>query len=133
MDSSTTRILVIDDEPDILELLADILDAHGFTVETARSGPIGLAKFAENPFHLVFCDLSMREMTGWQVVANLREQGADVAVVLITGWGSSLSENDARARGVDSILTKPFELKSLLETIERVLGARHGGTPPPAA
>jgi CheY-like chemotaxis protein len=133
MDTSSARILVIDDEPDILELVADILDSYGFAVETARSGPLGLAKLVESPFDLLFCDLSMRDMTGWDVVEKVRATDSDIGVVLITGWGSSLSEDDVRARGVDAILTKPFELKSLVDTIERVLGARHGDVPPAAS
>jgi len=122
MNPSSARILVIDDEQDILDLVADILDANGFTVDTARCGSLGLVKLAENRFDLLLCDVGMHEMNGWEVVERVRKTDPVTGVVLVTGWGSTLSEDDARHKGVDAILGKPFEMRTLVGTVERVLG-----------
>jgi PAS domain S-box-containing protein len=120
----SARILVIDDEGEILALMSDILDAGGYTAETAGSGPEGLAKLADRPFDLLFCDLGMREMSGWEVVSAVRAQDAAIGVVLLTGWGATLSEERVAEYGIDAVLNKPFEMRRILETVADVLATR---------
>ncbi len=118
------RLLVIDDEEDILELVSDILVESGYEVRTAKSGPLGIALFDQGPVDLLLCDLGMREMSGWEVVTALRERNPALAVVLLTGWGATLPEEQVREYRIDSVLSKPFEMSKLLQTVAQVLDAK---------
>jgi PAS domain S-box-containing protein len=118
------RILVVDDEADIVELVTDILESQGHTVASASNGPDGIARFTRESFDLLVCDLGMREMTGWEVVRQVRELDADVGVLLLTGWGAALDEAKVAAHEIDAVMAKPFEMKGLLTTVAEVVGHR---------
>jgi len=124
MSPRNARILVIDDEEDILDLVSDILTESGYTVRTAKSGPAGIEMFQAEPFDLLFCDLGMREMSGWEVVSALRSQSPSLCVVLLTGWGATLSEDKVREYQISAVLSKPFEMAKLLKTVAQVLDAK---------
>jgi len=130
-EATAARILVIDDERDIVELVADILEAHGHRVRSAVSGSEGLELLEQEEFDLLLCDLGMREMTGWEVVRAVRERDDGIGVVLITGWGATLSVEKVADHGIDAVLAKPFQMKKLLETVAEVLrlcGERRSAT-----
>jgi PAS domain S-box-containing protein len=122
------RILVIDDEDDIAELVTDILEAAGHAVRSAPSGPEGLRLLETESFDVLFCDLGMREMSGWEVVKAVRAKDPAMGIALLTGWGATLSEEKVAEHGIDAVLNKPFEMKRLLETVARLLEVRRGAT-----
>jgi PAS domain S-box-containing protein len=125
------RVLVIDDEEDILELVSEMLEVNGLTSRTATSGPEALEFFRPGEFDVLFCDLGMREMSGWEVVRAIRAREPAIPVVLLTGWGATLAEEKLKSHGVDAVLGKPFEMSKVLETLDRVLEGR--AEPRPAA
>ncbi|MBZ0270206.1 response regulator, partial [bacterium] len=116
----SARVLVIDDETDILELMSDILDAGGHEVVTAGSGPEGLQRLEEGTFDLMFCDLGMRGMSGWEVVSAVRANDRGIGIVLLTGWGATLSGDKVEEYGIDAVLNKPFEMRRILETVVEI-------------
>jgi PAS domain S-box-containing protein len=120
------RILVIDDEVEITELVTDILECAGHTVRSSTSGSAALGILAAESFDMLLCDLGMREMSGWEVVKAVRTRDEMIGVVLLTGWGATLSEERVAAHGIDAVLSKPFEMKKLLDTISRILEVRDG-------
>jgi PAS domain S-box-containing protein len=122
------RILVIDDENEIAELVTDILEANGHSVRSASNGPDGLRLLEAEAFDVLFCDLGMREMSGWEVVKAVRAKDPVIGVALLTGWGATLSEEKVGEHGIDAVLNKPFEMKQLLQTVGRLLEARRGAT-----
>ncbi|HET9887517.1 MAG TPA: ATP-binding protein, partial [bacterium] len=124
MSPKNARILVIDDEADILDLVSDILTESGYVVKTAKNGPVGIEMFKAEPFDLLFCDLGMREMSGWEVVSALRSRSPNLSVVLLTGWGATLSEEKVREYQISAVLSKPFEMTKLLKTVAQVLDAK---------
>jgi CheY-like chemotaxis protein len=128
VDERPARILVIDDEDDIAELVTDILESNGHTVRSASSGPQGLRLLETETFDVLFCDLGMREMSGWEVVKAVRAKDASIGVALLTGWGATLSEEKVAEHGIDAVLNKPFEMKKLLETVGQLLRSRRGAT-----
>jgi PAS domain S-box-containing protein len=123
-ESRIARVLVVDDEPDILELVADILSASGHKVDTAGSGPTALRLLEDGRYDMIFCDLGMREMSGWEVVAAVRARDTTIGVVLLTGWGATLSEDRISEYGVDAVLNKPFEMERILRTVQEVVERR---------
>ena len=112
------RVLVIDDDPDVLEATRDLLALDGVAVETAAGGAAALGRLrGGEPFDVVLCDLGMQPMNGWEVAAALHELRPALPIYLLTGWGREIAEDDPRRRLVRGILTKPVDptrLKHLL-------------------
>jgi PAS domain S-box-containing protein len=121
------RVLVIDDEPAILDLLCEILRAHDQETEGVTSGKEGIAKFKEGRFDLVFTDLSMPEMSGWEVITNLKEIDPQAIMVLITGWGTQIEPEKLKEGGVDLMVGKPFSVSKVMETVSQALELKKKG------
>lgn len=115
------RILVIDDEPPIAQLLEDALSANGHTVEIAVSGRDGVEMAELVEFDLVLSDLGMPDMSGWEVASRIHAIRPGIPVVLVTGWGTTLDQGEVERSGVSAVVHKPFEIKDLLDTTNRVL------------
>jgi PAS domain S-box-containing protein len=119
-------ILLVDDQPHMLETAALMLEMDGHTVVTAESGRQALERIDERaaqrlgPFDVVITDLGMPEMNGLQLVAALREDGFDMPCILATGWGVELSEADTEAAGVQAVLPKPYAAAQLRAVLAQV-------------
>jgi CheY-like chemotaxis protein len=112
------RILIIDDEADVCELLRDILTDGGHEVETASDGSTGIKLFKEKEFDLVFTDLGMPGISGWQVAEKIKSINKSVPVTLITGWNVDLKQSEIKENGVDLIAYKPFEVKQVFKLVQ---------------
>ena len=122
-ESRPWRILIGDDEQNVREALADLLRVLGHEVTLAHSGEATVDAFSENPdFDLVFTDLGMPDMSGWEVTEAIRETGSDVPIVLATGWGAQIEEADAKARGVTRVLSKPFTVQKVASLVAEIQG-----------
>lgn len=115
------RILVIDDEPEVAEVLRDVLVSEGHSVDMAVSAADGIHLATVTPYDIVFTDLGMPDMSGWDVAERIGQARPGVPVALVTGWGSSLDEAEARQRGVSAVVHKPFEISDLARTAARML------------
>jgi len=112
------RILVIDDERDLRKLLSDILTKYGHEVDIAADGIEGIELFEEKEFDLVFTDLGMPVMSGWQVAEKVKSINEKVPVVLITGWNIRMDESEIKGKGVDLVIQKPFAIDQMLRLVE---------------
>ena len=108
-----TRVLVVDDEPQILRALAINLRARGYDVHTAGSGADALAAAAAHPPELVVLDLGLPDMDGTDVIAGLRGW-TSVPVLVLSGRSDSSDKVDALDAGADDYVTKPFGMDELL-------------------
>lgn len=115
------RILAVEDEPEVLDLLRAMLVHAGHTVFGAASGREALTLFAREPVDLVITDLGMPGMTGLAVAAEVKRQRA-VPIVLLTGWADELDEETVPA--VDVVLAKPFSRERLFGAIARAVPGR---------
>jgi CheY-like chemotaxis protein len=104
------KILIIDDEEEIRILLQEIISADGHVVDIAPDGATGLEKLEEQPYDLVFTDLGMPGMTGWDVAKRVKELNRHIPVALITGYNVSSEPENIKEKGVDLILHKPFHI-----------------------
>jgi signal transduction histidine kinase/ActR/RegA family two-component response regulator len=111
------RVLVIDDEEPVAGVLAEALRGLGQQVTEAIGGREGIAQLERVRPQVVFTDLGMPEVNGWDLARAAKAQSGDTRVVLVTGWSSQIEPGATRARGVDFVLPKPFSL----EDVERVL------------
>jgi CheY-like chemotaxis protein/anti-sigma regulatory factor (Ser/Thr protein kinase) len=114
-----TKILVIEDEQDVRELLKDILTDNGHEVETASHGRQGLKVFSEHHFDLVFTDLGMPEMSGWQVAKEVKKINKKTPVALITGWEVQLDQSELKKSGVDLWVNKPFQVDEIRRLVDK--------------
>ena len=114
------RILVIDDEPQILRALRTILTAKKFRVEIASRGEEGLALAAANPPDLIILDLGLPDMDGVEVCAQLR-QWSQVPIIVLSVRESERDKVSALDKGADDYLTKPFGIEELLARIRVAL------------
>ena len=113
------RVLVIDDEESVREILRDLLEAAGQEVWEASSGPEGLGILERQPMDLVCTDLGMPGMTGWEVAERIRARWPGLKVALITGWGARVEPEELEAHGMDLLIAKPFQMKDLLDILAK--------------
>lgn len=118
----TKRILVIDDEPDMLMLMSMIIEENTeWQVETTNNPSEGLKMALENEYDLVIADLKMPGLDGMEVFEELKEMKPEIPVIIITAYGSLEIADEARNKGVADFITKPFRKDTILFTMERVL------------
>ena len=123
----SVRCLVVDDEPSVRTVLADILAAAGHQVVDLEDGAEAIARFRAEPFDLVLTDLAMPRVSGWQVARAVKHAAPTVPVFLVTGFGVELTADERRANGVDGVLVKPLQIQEILDAVAEV-----GRTRPPA-
>ena len=125
--STKGKILIVDDDPDLLRLLTFRLEGAGYTVESADSGERALARLAVSVPQLVITDLRMGGMDGMAVFENVRKSHPALPVIILTAHGNIPDAVAATQRGVFGYLTKPFDSKDLLSQVDRAIsvsGAR---------
>ena len=113
------RVLVVEDESLVLQMITEYLTSDGHTVETAADGREGLWKFNEGQFDLVVTDRSMPGMNGDQLTSAIKQIAPRQRVVMLTGFGDMMQVTDQHPPGVDEIVSKPVTLKAFREVLAR--------------
>lgn len=126
---ASPRILVVDDEPNILEVLELYLRREGFTVDLARDGQRALELAAERPPDLLVLDLMLPVIDGMEVFRRLRAQ-SDVPVIMLTAKGSEVDRLTGLGWGADDYVVKPFSPREVVARVKTVL--RRVSSAPPA-
>jgi two-component system alkaline phosphatase synthesis response regulator PhoP len=116
-----SRILLVEDEPGLAMTLADLLSAEGYLVEAVRDGLSGLAKAGSEPFDLLILDVMLPGKNGLEVCRELRQQGNDVAILMLTAKTQLVDRVVGLKLGADDYVTKPFEPAEVLARIEALL------------
>jgi len=122
--TASFRALVVDDAPDIRLLAELVLSMAGFTVTTASSGKDALRQLAGDLPDIVVLDVQMPELDGWETLSHLRAdpRTADLPVVLCTVKGLPGDTLKGWSLGCDGYLGKPFDIRLLVDEVQRVLG-----------
>lgn len=113
-------ILCVDDEIDILELFQDELEDNGFNVIKAGSGNEGIEAFKNNDIDCLISDIRMPNGDGVSLVKNIKEQGKDIPMFLVTGFSDYTSEELA-GLGVNAVIFKPFDLEEVVLMVSKSL------------
>src|SRR5689334_7345071 len=116
-------ILIVDDEADIRDLVAGILDDEGFATRTARDSDSALAEIANRRAHLVFLDIWLQgsKLDGLQLLEQIKKDNADLPVVMISGHGNIETAVAAIKRGAYDFIEKPFKADRLILVADRAL------------
>ena len=117
-------ILVIDDKESMRQMLAKTLESEGFEVDTARDGEGGLDKAKEKRFDLILTDLKLPKMDGLEVLSSIKDLDPEVAVIVMTAYGTIETAVQAIKQGAFDFLTKPFDVDHLHVLIQRALENR---------
>jgi signal transduction histidine kinase/ActR/RegA family two-component response regulator len=122
------RILVVDDEQHVRELLADIVEAEGCEALKCASGNEAVSVFEPGRFDAVFTDIGMPGMSGWELARAVRARDASIPLAVITGWGEAVGSDQQQAAQVDWVVTKPFSMSRITEIVGEVV-QRKSSTP----
>jgi DNA-binding NtrC family response regulator len=112
------RILLVDDEKDIRDIVSMLLTDIGYEVVSAGDGKKGLGLFLDSPFNLVITDLDMPEVDGLTLASSIKERSPGTPVILITGNGFEAGQGGP----FDFVMHKPFSLADLKQTTQMFVG-----------
>lgn len=118
------KILIIDDDKEVRNVLGDILSIAGYDINSFPTGKEGLLSFSETDYDLVFTDLGMPDMTGWEIANSINKINSKIPVILITGWGDQFGREQLKESGIDLIISKPFDREDLLKIVKQSLKSR---------
>lgn len=123
------RVFVVDDEPDVIDLLRTILEVEGFAVETSTDGRDALARVLQRPPHLLVLDLMMPGLDGLELLKLLRldPRGAVVPVLVVSARSGHQHQLESLQRGASAYLCKPFSPRELRRQVRQLLGLEHDG------
>ena len=121
---SMGTVLIIDDEAAIRESLQTLLELEGYEVDTASDGAEGLARLAERPYDLALLDFAMPERNGIEVLQDIRERDSDLAVIMITAYGTVENAVNAMQAGATNFIQKPWDNEKLLADVRAAISQR---------
>jgi DNA-binding response OmpR family regulator len=118
------RVLVVDDEPNIVMSLRFLMEREGFQVEVASTGQTAVAALDRQPADLVLLDIMMPELDGFEVCQRIRGNPAWRAtkIVMLTAKGRDVERDKGLALGADDYVTKPFSTRDLVAKVKQMLG-----------
>ncbi len=123
MDGTACHLLVVDDDPAIVQLFADALGREGYVVSTASSGREGLRMATENPVDVVLLDVNLPDLSGIEVMRQIVKNKSAI-VILITGDDARYSHESAVQEGASDFIVKPVRLSELIMRIKQARGVR---------
>jgi len=119
------RILVVEDQPAVAQLLGEMLETGGHDVAFARTGYGAAPDVVERTYDLLITDIVMPDVSGWQLIKLVRDKKPSIPVIAISGGSATLRTETALRMsgdfGADATLAKPIDMDLLLETVEQVL------------
>jgi CheY-like chemotaxis protein len=114
------KVLVVDDEEDVVEVIQDRLEAYRFSVVTASTGLEALEKLSKEKFDGIFLDVKMPEMGGMEALEEIRKTDKKIPIIIITSSSTREAAIEALAKGANEYVLKPFEWEELKAKIEKV-------------
>ena len=115
------KILIVEDELNMIQGLKDNLEFEGYTVETAMEGNAGMQKILQNQYDLVLLDVMLPGISGFDICKTARGRGITTPVILLTAKGEEIDKVLGLELGADDYITKPFSLRELLARIKAIL------------
>jgi len=116
------RVMVVDDETHVREVLIEALEAEGCEVVSAESGEIALALFDQydGNFDALFTDIGMPSMNGWELVTEIRQRSENMPIAIISGWADAISVQTRNAVRADWVVAKPFDIDRISKIAQEI-------------
>lgn len=118
------KVLLVDDEVEFTEALAERMQARGLSVDTVDSGEAALEAVKGKDFHAVILDLAMPGMDGIETLRRLRKENPDLQIIVLSGRATVQKGVEAMKLGAMDLLEKPADIKEIIEKIEQAKGRR---------
>ena len=115
------RILIVDDDKLVRWSLIEVLNQNGYEAISTETGEEAINRIEDTTFDLVITDLKLPGIGGFDVLNRAKEVNSSTKVIVITGYGSENVANEARAKGAELFVTKPFEINRIREEIKEIL------------
>jgi len=122
------KILIVEDELNMVNGLRDNLEFEGFEVDTALEGATGLKKILQCRYDLILLDIMLPEISGFDICKSARKEGVNTPIILLTARGEEIDKVLGLELGADDYITKPFSLRELLARIKAILRRSSNGT-----
>jgi len=124
------RVLVVDDEFAVREVLREALEAEGCEVVVAESGEMALQLYdaAAGKPDIVFTDIGMPEMSGWELAREIRKRSETIPLAIVSGWADAISCDDRQAISADWVVAKPFDIATIAKIANEVMKTRKGSS-----
>jgi len=120
-DNEAVRILIVDDDPVVLEVMKSVISVHGFFIATANNGKQALDALQSEPFSIILTDINMPVMDGMELLREVKERYPKIGVIVVTSLSEDYSYVDVINAGAIDYMTKPFESTELLAKLRRVI------------
>lgn len=115
------KILVVDDELDMCQIISDILKEEGHSVNSSNNGEDALIKIKKNHYDLIVLDYKLNEMSGLMVLKKALQMIPSLKVIMISAFGDKSIKARARELGVSDFLDKPFDIKRFVQAVQDIL------------
>ena len=115
------RVLIVDDEEILLNVMSEVLEFDNYNVDTALDGVTALKKINANKYDLVITDLSLTDIVGWDLADKISIIDPKCKIILATGWGIKINAQHCTKHKINGLLYKPFKMTDILETVKKVL------------
>ncbi len=119
--NENVKILIVDDDPIVLEVMKSIIASHGFALATAQDGQQALEKLQDDHFSIIITDINMPNMDGMELLRHVKDHYPKIGVIVVTGLSEHYSYIDVINAGAIDYMTKPFESSELLAKLRRVI------------
>jgi signal transduction histidine kinase/FixJ family two-component response regulator len=125
-ESDSLRVLVVDDEAAVREVLREALEAEGCEVVVAESGETALKLYdaRAGKIDVVFTDIGMPEMSGWELASEIRKRSETIPLAIVSGWADAISHDARQAIKADWVVSKPFDIATIAEIANEVAARR---------
>ena len=117
------KVLIVDDNPKLLELLSRLLEKEGYEVFCARGGEEALSKYSEHSPDIVCLDILMPGLSGFEVCRELKERNAQLTIVMISSQARPADVSKSKDMGASDFIVKPFDLSDVTERMRRITQA----------
>ena len=118
------RLLIVDDEDFVRDLLQEMFEGEDCDVQLAASGSEALEMFRDVQFDAVCTDVGMPGMSGWELAREIRASNPQIPIAVITGWGEAVGSNEQKAAGVNWVIAKPFTAERIAELVRDIMRYR---------
>jgi len=115
------KILIVDDDQQVLEMLSEVLEEEGFIIDLSSGGKDALTKLGDGKYHLVISDVRMPDIDGFEVLKQVKEKYKKTKVILMTGYTEEYDISDALILGADDYITKPFDIDKVILCVNNLL------------
>lgn len=117
----TLRVLIVEDDPHISELISLYIEKEGFQAICAEDGEIGLSLYFDNSPDFIILDIMLPEMDGWEVCKAIRRDNPNIPIIMLTGKGESYDKIRGLTIGADDYIVKPFDPNELIARVKAVM------------